>query len=98
MRDVAGEQIAIHRTYLAPDGPGKADVPKSRMMLGSVMGGAVRLGNIGEHGVVGLGEGIETALSVIAGLPCTAGLGGARLGQSGTGRAAARGYPGRPPR
>ena len=36
-----------------------------RMMLGSVAGGAVRLGGVGEHGVVGLGEGIETALSVM---------------------------------
>ena len=44
VRNAAGEQIAIHRTYLAPDGSGKADVPKPRMMLGSVAGGAVRLG------------------------------------------------------
>jgi len=65
VRSAAGEQIAIHRTYLAPDGSVKADVPKPRMMLGSVMGGAVRLGDVGEHGVVGLAEGIETALSVM---------------------------------
>jgi putative DNA primase/helicase len=65
VRNVAGERVAIHRTYLAPDGSGKAGVPKSRMMLGSVAGGAVRLGAIREHGVVGLGEGIETCLSVM---------------------------------
>ena len=69
VRNAVGEQIAIHRTYLAPDGPGKADVPKPRMMLGSVAGGAVRLGAVGEHGVVGLGEGIETALSVMQACP-----------------------------
>jgi putative DNA primase/helicase len=69
VRNVAGERIAIHRTYLAPDGLGKADVPKSRMMLGPVAGGTVRLGTIGEHGVVGLGEGIETALSVMQACP-----------------------------
>ena len=69
MRNAAGEQIAIHRTYLAPDGSGKADVPKPRMMLGSVAGGAVRLGEVGEHGVVGLAEGIETALSVMQACP-----------------------------
>ena len=69
VRDVAGEQIAIHRTYLAPDGSGKADVPKPRMMLGSVAGGAVRLGNVGEQGVVGLAEGIETGLSVMQACP-----------------------------
>ena len=44
VRNAAGERIAIHRTYLAPDGSGKADVPKPRMMLGSVAGGTVRLG------------------------------------------------------
>ena len=69
VRNAAGEQIAIHRTYLAPDGSGKADVPKPRMMLGSVAGGAVRLGDVGEHGVVGLAEGIETALSVMQACP-----------------------------
>jgi phage/plasmid primase-like uncharacterized protein len=69
VRDAAGEQIAIHRTYLAPDASGKAEVPKSRMMLGSVGGGAVRLANVGEHGVVGLAEGIETALSVMQTCP-----------------------------
>ena len=86
VRNAAGEQIAIHRTYLAPDGSGKADVPKPRMMLGSVAGGAVRLGAVGEHGVVGLGEGIETAQHD-AGVPGAAGLGGACLGQSGAGGA-----------
>jgi len=69
VRNAAGGRIAIHRTYLEPDGSGKADVPKSRMMLGSVAGGAVRLGAIGEHGVVGLGEGIETCLSVMQACP-----------------------------
>lgn len=69
VRDAAGERIAIHRTYLAPDGSVKADVPKPRMMLGSVMGGAVRLGAIREQGVVGLGEGIETCLSVMQACP-----------------------------
>jgi putative DNA primase/helicase len=64
-RNAAAEQIAIHRTYLAPDGSGKANVPKPRMMLGSIAGGAVRLGEVGEHGLIGLAEGIETALSVM---------------------------------
>jgi putative DNA primase/helicase len=69
VRGVGGEPIAIHRTYLAPDGSGKADVPKPRMMLGSVTGAAVRLGEIGKSGVVGLGEGIETCLSVMQACP-----------------------------
>jgi putative DNA primase/helicase len=69
VRNAAGERIAIHRTYLAVDRAIKADVPKPRMMLGSVAGGAVRLGDVGEHGVVGLAEGIETALSVMQACP-----------------------------
>ena len=42
VRDVAGEVIALHRTYLQQDGDTvrKADVPKPRMMMGKVGGGA----------------------------------------------------------
>lgn len=71
VRDVAGEVIALHRTYLQQDGDTvrKADVPKPRMMLGKVGGGAVRLAPIGAHGVLGLCEGIETGLAVMAACP-----------------------------
>jgi phage/plasmid primase-like uncharacterized protein len=69
VRNAAGQQIAIHRTYLAVDRSGKADVPKPRMMLGSVAGSAVRLGAVGERGVIGIAEGIETALSVMHACP-----------------------------
>ena len=69
VRDAAGERVGLHRTYLAPDGSGKAAVPKPRMLLGSVAGGAVRLGEIGEGGVLGLGEGLETCLSVVQACP-----------------------------
>lgn len=64
VRNAGGEAAAIHRTYLAPDGSAKADVPKPRMMLGRVSGAAVRLAPVGEGGVLGIAEGIETALSV----------------------------------
>jgi putative DNA primase/helicase len=71
VRDVAGEVIALHRTYLQQNGETvrKADVPKPRMMLGKVGGGAVRLAPIGPHGVLGLCEGIETGLAVMAACP-----------------------------
>jgi hypothetical protein len=71
VRDVAGEVIALHRTYLQQDGEAirKADVPKPRMMLGKTGGGAVRLAPIGAHGVLGLCEGIETGLAVMAACP-----------------------------
>lgn len=69
VRDADGKQQALHRTYLKLDGSGKADVPKPKKMLGSVAGGAVRLAPIGTNGVLGLAEGIETALAVMTARP-----------------------------
>jgi putative DNA primase/helicase len=69
VRDVSGERTAIHRTYLQPDGSGKADVKKPRMMLGPVAGNTVHLGEISEAGVIGIAEGIETGLSVMTACP-----------------------------
>lgn len=69
-----GVVVAIHRTYLRPDGAGKADVEKPKMMLGPAAGGAVRLSDAGD--VLVIAEGIETALSVLTatGLPTWAAL------------------------
>jgi hypothetical protein len=64
VRDSGGNRIALHRTYLADDGTAKAPVENPRKMLASVAGGAVRLAEVSD-GVVGLAEGIETALSVM---------------------------------
>lgn len=63
---------AIHRTYIRDDGQGKAGVAKSRMMLGNVAGGAVRLAYVGPKMIIG--EGIETCLSAqeATGLPAWA--------------------------
>ena len=69
VRNQSGELIAIHRTWLSADGNGKANVEKPRMMLGPVAGGAVRLAEIGSDNVLGVAEGIETALSVMAACP-----------------------------
>ena len=38
-----GDGFAVHRTYLRPDGAGKAEVEPAKAMLGAVAGGAVRL-------------------------------------------------------
>ena len=54
--------VAVHRTYLAKDGKGKAPVEPNKMMLGAVGGGAVRLGSL--QPVLVVAEGIETALSI----------------------------------
>lgn len=58
--------FAVHRTYLRPDGEGKADVKPAKAMLGSVAGGAVRLSTC--EGPLVVAEGIETALSLDCGL------------------------------
>ena len=62
IRDDAGEPTGgVHRTYLLDDGSGKA--PPGKKMLGSVIGGSVRLSALGENGHLGIAEGIETALA-----------------------------------
>lgn len=61
-----GNGFAVHRTYLLPNGSGKAAVEPRKMMLGAVAGGAVRL-LAADNGLV-VAEGIETALSLACGL------------------------------
>ncbi|BBL92754.1 hypothetical protein TthHC11_02880 [Thermus thermophilus] len=70
--------VALHRTYLSPDGRGKAQVPSpkklTRVVLeGGLRGAAIRL-YAPEGGILAVAEGIETALAVreAAGLPAWA--------------------------
>ena len=65
VRDVAGEVIGIQRIWLAHDGRGKADVPKPKLSLGRVKGGAIRLGDLDGNGVVTVCEGPEDGLSLL---------------------------------
>lgn len=62
VRGPNGEALGIHRTYLKPDGSGKAEVAPAKMMLGASAGGAVRFGP--DAPVIALAEGLETALSI----------------------------------
>ena len=80
IRDEAG-LVAVHRTFLRPDGRGLADLSHPRRGLGRFSTGAVRLG--GPAARLGLAEGIETALSATAlfGMPCWATLGTERFGR-----------------
>jgi putative DNA primase/helicase len=55
--------LAIHRTFLARNGSGKAPVDSQKMMLGPCRGGVVRLGSPKE--LLMVGEGIETCLAAI---------------------------------
>ncbi len=66
--------VAIHRTFIRDDGQGKAGVAKSKMMLGSINGGCVRLAHAGPKMVIA--EGLETSLSILeaTGLPIWAAL------------------------
>lgn len=74
-----GQVMAVHRTWLKPDGSGKADIDPNKMMLGKVLGGAVRLAEAASEMMVA--EGIETALSAmqITGVPTWAALSTAGL-------------------
>lgn len=60
------QRLAVHRTYLRPDGRGKADADPPKAMLGAALGGAVRLSDA--PGPLVVAEGIETALSLASGL------------------------------
>jgi hypothetical protein len=73
-RGTDGEPLAIHRTFLARDGAGKASVTPQKMMLGPCRGGAVRLAVPTSKLMVG--EGIETCLAAMqsTGLPAWAAL------------------------
>ena len=62
-RGVNGAPIAIHRTFLARNGSGKAPIDPAKMMLGPCRGAVVRLARPGE--VLMVGEGIETCLAAM---------------------------------
>jgi hypothetical protein len=56
-----GGGFAVHRTWLRPDGSGKATIEPAKAALGSTAGGAVRLTD--GPGPLLVAEGIETALA-----------------------------------
>lgn len=74
IRNPEGRPAGLHITFLRPDGSGKADIPIQRKIIGITKGstrsGAVRL-MPPKDGTVGLGEGIESALSgsILTGIP-----------------------------
>jgi putative DNA primase/helicase len=59
--------VAVHVTYLRPDGSAKADIPKKnqKASFGPIGGGAIRLSAVEPDSWVAIGEGIETTLSVM---------------------------------
>lgn len=65
--DLDGRLTGVHRTWLAPDGAGKAPIATPRRAMGDLLGHAVRFGVAGD--VMAAGEGIETILSLRCVLP-----------------------------
>ena len=61
VQDITGKVVAVHRTWLKPDGSGKANIEPNKMALGPIRGCAVRLAKA--IWAVIVAEGIETAPS-----------------------------------
>jgi DNA primase len=65
VRGVDGQIIGIQRIWIANDGRGKADVKKPKLSLGSIKGGAIRIGDYdGAEGSLVVCEGPEDGLSL----------------------------------
>jgi hypothetical protein len=79
--DLGGTVTGVSRTWLAQDGRGKADLPDPRRALGHLLGHGVRFAGTGP-GVMVVGEGLETVLSVnrlLPGIPAVAALSASHL-------------------
>ena len=61
----------VHRTWLDPNRPVKAQVERPRKALGHIHGRAVRFGSFNPDTPLLVGEGIETVLSLVTALPDT---------------------------
>ena len=74
-----GTTLAVHRTYLASDGSGKAAIDPPKASLGPLWGGAIRLSPVAAEIVIG--EGIESAASagIFLGLPAWSALSAGNL-------------------
>ena len=78
--DLGGRITGVHRTWLSPEGSGKAPIDTPRRAMGDLLGHAVRFGTARD--VIAAGEGIETILSLrmaLPGLPMAAALSAAHL-------------------
>ena len=78
--DLTGHVTGLQRTWLDLSGARKAQIATPRRAMGDLLGHAVRFGPV--QNILGVGEGIETTLSVRAalpGLPVAAALSAAHL-------------------
>ncbi len=67
VKNLRGEIMGVHRTWLDPSRNDKARVLSPRRSLGAILGNGVRFGRIDD--VILVGEGIETVLSLKCALP-----------------------------
>jgi hypothetical protein len=65
--DLDGHLTGAHRTWLAPDGCGKAPIDTPRRAMGDLLGHGVQFGVVTD--TMAAGEGIETMLSLRMALP-----------------------------
>jgi len=74
--NAVGKEQAVHRTYLAPGGVGKAALDPPRATLGPVGGAVVRLCELRSSKRLLIGEGIESSISagLLASAPAWAAL------------------------
>jgi phage/plasmid primase-like uncharacterized protein len=67
VRDVDGEPVGLHRTWLDPVTPAKAALDNPKKSFGTIRGGAIRLFPAASFVVIA--EGIETALAICTARP-----------------------------
>lgn len=92
VQDVNGRITGVHRTYLTADGQAKISDTSAKKMGGVCQRGAVRFA--GAAPVMGIAEGIETALSVMQGNPGLAVWAALSLGNiAGAGRGEGEPHP-----
>lgn len=65
VRNLSGDVVGVQRVYLRNDGSRKANLPKTKLSLGKVAGGAIRLGDLDASGSVTVCEGPEDGLSLL---------------------------------
>ena len=71
--DPTGRITGVHRTYLDPARPAKANVQNPKKALGDIIGSTVQFASANPDTCLIVGEGIETVLSLLTAYPACAG-------------------------